>query len=290
MRRRALLGSTAALLGSGLTGCLGGSEVSEPTTETTASSTETTEYHGTTDDTPTTSQFDVELDVELERHQPGVLVMGVDSVGVRSDGREYLYYRVDVTDGVPPERTDFGFRHGNRVVSPLYDLGSGATLYRLSETDDPYYSLEGGEGWLLFELQADRESRHAAFALGSEEWPVDDATRQRLSQSEPPLTVDWGLSDEQPEDAARLAFSVTNEGDVATRFVAGLNGILIVGAHSPVAGFNREIPAGETVSWTYTHEGGDPYVASTEEESDSHYHLEWTQGEDDLYVAHAGGE
>jgi hypothetical protein len=290
MRRRALLGSTAALLGSGLTGCLGESGGSEPTTESTTSSTETTEYHGTTDDTPTTSQFDVELDVELERHQPGVLVMGVDSVGVRSDGRQYLYYRVDVTDGVPPERTDFGFRHGDRVVSPLYDLGSGATLYRMSETDDPYYSLGRGEGWLLFELRADRQSRHAAFALGSEEWPVDDAARQRLSQSEPPLTVDWGLADDQPEDAARLAFNVTNEGDVDTRFVAGLNGILIVGAHSPVAGFNREIPAGETVSWTYTHDGGDPYVASTEEESDSYYNLEWTQGEDDLYVAHAGGE
>ncbi|MXR22572.1 hypothetical protein GRX66_19075, partial [Halobacterium sp. PCN9] len=180
MRRRALLGSAAALVGSGLTGCLGGSDEPEPTTETATSSTATTgtattEYSGTTDDTPTTSQFDVELDVELERHQPGVLVMGVDSVGVRSDGRQYLSYRVDVTDGVPPERTDFGFRHGDRVVSPLYDLGSGATLYRMSETDDPYYSLGRGEGWLLFELRADRQSRHAAFALGSEEWPVGDA-------------------------------------------------------------------------------------------------------------------
>jgi hypothetical protein len=167
------------------------------------------------------------------------------------------------------------------VYSPGVD--TAGTLWRADQTDDRYTG--GGEGWLVFELPAALPAEHAAFTLGSEEWPVGDATREQLSTLAPPLSVDWGLTEEQPEDAARLAFSVTNEGDTDTRFVAALNGILLVGAHSPVTGFNREVPAGETVTWTYTHEETGPYVPSTRDESDSHYHLDWTQGAEDLYVA-----
>lgn len=287
MRRRALLASGGALLGSAFAGCLGDSGDGTATTTGTTGSTGTTESHGTTDDTPTTSQFDVELDVELELHQPNVVVLGIDSLGLRPDGYQYLFYRVDVTGGVPPERTDFGFRYGGQVYSPGVD--TSGTLWREERSDDRY-TADRGEGWLVFELPAALDAEHAAFALGSEEWPVSDTTRERLSRSEPPLAVDWELTDEQPEDAARLEFSVTNEGEHDTRFVAALTGIVIEAASSPVAGFTREVPAGETVSWTYTHEGGDPFVPSTEAESDSHYHLDWTQGEEDLYVTRADGE
>lgn len=289
MRRRALLAVGGTLLGSALAGCLDESGASATTTATsteTTSRTETTEYQNTTADTPTTTQYDVDLEVELERHQPNVVVMGIDSIDLRPKGSQYLFYRVNVTDGIQPQRTDFGFRYGGMVYSPGVD--TAGTLWRDDQSDDRY-SAGRGEGWLVFELPAALDIEHAAFTLGSEEWPVDEATRQRLSTLEAPLTVDWGLTDEQPDDAARLEFSVTNEGDSDTRFVAALNGILIVGAHSPVTGLSREVPAGDTVSWTYTNDEDDPRVPTTEAESDSHYHLDWTQGESDLYVAHADG-
>ncbi|MDH5019702.1 hypothetical protein [Halobacterium rubrum] len=287
MRRRALLAAGGSALGAAFAGCLAGSDDGNATTTGTTSRTGPAESQETTDDTPTTTQFDVDLEVAMERHQPNVVLTAVDSVGLRPEGYQYLFYHVNVTRGVPPERIDFGFRYGGRVYAPGVD--TAGTLRREEQRDDRY-TAGRGEGWLVFELPADRAATHAALALGGEEWPVDETTRRRLSEPEPPLTVDWGLTEDQPENAARLTFTVTNEGDVDTRFVAALNGILVVGAHSPVAGFNREIPAGETVSWTYIHDGGDPYVASTESESDSHYNLEWSQGEDDLYVAHASGE
>ena len=278
MRRRALLGSAAGVLSAGVAGCLTDAGSSGPATSTDADSTEPS----ATEEETTSTRLGVDLSVTLERHQPNVVVMAIDSIGLRPEGYQYLFYRVDVTDGEPPARTDFGFRYGGQVYSPGVD--TGGTLHQQEPTDR--YTAGRGEGWLVFELPAGRPAEHAALALGGEEWPVSEATRERLSTLEPSLAVDWGLTDEQPEDAARLEFSVTNEGDVDTRFVAALNGILLVGAHSPVTGFNREVPAGETVSWTHTHEETGPYVPSTKAESDSHYHLEWTQGDEDLYVTY----
>lgn len=286
MRRRALLSTGAAAASAALAGCL---DAGPPTSNDSA----TTTHAGTDDDlarTTTDSSLDVSLSVDFERVQSGVLVMGIDSVGVRANGSQYLFCHVGVTGGSPPARSEFGFRYGGDVFAPVLDVGSGASLYRDTEGDDPQYSSARGSGWLLFELPPERSAAHAAFVYGGREWPASEAIRQRLSRSEPELAVDWGLTDTQPEHSARLTFTVTNEGDADTRFVAALNGILVVGAHSPVTAFNREIPAGETVSWTYTHDGGDPYVASTAAESDSYYRLTWPRGEDELYVAHASGE
>ncbi|SEW29201.1 hypothetical protein [Halobacterium jilantaiense] len=285
MRRRALLSTGAAAVGAALAGCLDSGPATSNDSATTT--------HARTDDDivrTTDASGNVSLSVEYERVQPGVLVTGVDSVGVRSDSAQYLFCRVDVTGGEPPARSEFGLRYGGDVFAPVLDVGSGASLYRETETDDPQYSSARGSGWLLFELPVARSAAHAAFVYGGREWPASEAIRQRLSQPEPELTVDWGLTDTQPENAARLTFTVTNEGDDDTRFVAALNGVLVVGAHSPVTAFDREIPAGETVSWTYTHDGGDPYIATTEEESDSYYRLTWPGGEEEVYVAHASGE
>ena len=272
MRRRALLSAGGAALGSALAGCLDGADG---------------EHRG---DGPTDAAADVSLSLGGERVQPGVLVVATGSIGVRSNAAQYLFVDVAVTDGRPPSRSELGFRYGGDVFSPLLDVGSAASLYRAAETDDPRYGAPRREGWLLFELPRERSASHAALVSGDREWPIAGATRERLSRASPPLTVDWGLAGDQPARAAGLTFTVTNEGDVGTRFVAGLTGPLAGGARGPVAGFNREIPAGETVSWTATHDGGDPSVPSTEAAADSHYHLEWSGGEDDRYAAHARDE
>lgn len=288
MRRRALLASSGTLLGSALAGCLGGSGGSGPTT----TGARTTEYHGTTDDTPETTQFDVTLDVTLERHQPGVLVLGVDSVGVRSDGSQYLYYRVEVTDGDPPKRTDFGFRYGGDVYSPLYDLGSGGMLWRVHDGADPYYAADRGSGWLLFELPAARSAEHAALALGSEEWPVDEPVRERLAAPAPSLSLDWDAPAEQPAGESRFGFTATNDGDRDAWFVGGLNAVDVRVAHAPVAGMRRAVPAGESVSWEVTHDNGkepdDPAVGDGE--PDGRYRLDWTQGEREQQVSFVAPE
>jgi hypothetical protein len=284
MRRRALLSSAAGLLSTGLAGCLDQSD-SDPTTP--GPSGPTTEQTTRSPTTSRTTQFDASLDVEPERHQNGVAVMGIDSVGVRESGHQYVFYRVAVTDGDPPERADFGFRYGGNVLSPGVD--SGGQLWRAFNTDDRYAG-DRGEGWLVFELPDVRDAERAAFTLGNEEWPVPDWIGARLSAPEPMLSVDWGLSDDQPEDAARLTFKVTNESDADTRFVAGLNAIEIRVAYRPVEAFAREVPAGETVSWTVTHDTGKQLTTAGEDDQTGRFQLDWVQGDSYLEVKAADAE
>jgi len=287
MRRRALLAAGGAALGSAFAGCLDTSDGGNGGDGTTTDDgrTPTSTYAGTDDDlaeTTTDSAQDVSLSVDFQRVQPGILVMGVDSVGVQSDASQYLSVHVDVTDGEPPGRSQFGFRYGGDVFSPEFDLGSGALLYRAAqESDDPEYSTPRGSGWLLFELPNQRSAQHAAFVYGGREWPVDDWVRDRLEAPEPPLSLDWDAPAEQPAGESTLGFEVTNEGDVDSWFVGGLNEVDIRSAHSPVAGMLREVPAGETVSWEVTHDNGKS--AGDEDvgdgEPDGEYVLHWTGGE-----------
>jgi hypothetical protein len=285
MRRRALLAAGGAALGSALAGCLDSSSGENGGGGTTTDGGFTTTYAGTDDDlagTTTDAPGDVSLSVDFERVQPGVLVMGIDSIGVRSDGSQYLSVRVDVTGGEAPARSEFGFRYGGDVFSPLLDLGSGASLYRATEADDdPRYSTPRESGWLLFELPRERSATHAALVYGDREWPAPDAVRQRLSSPAPPLSLDWDAPAEQPAGESTLGFEVTNEGDVDSWFVGGLNGVGIRAAYVPIAGLRREVPAGETVSWEVTHDNGkaadDPGVGDGE--PDGEYVLFWTGGE-----------
>ena len=279
MRRRALLAAGGAALGSAFAGCLDSSD------DENGGGTSTSTYAGTDDDlaeTTTDAAEDVSLSVDFERVQPGVLVMGVDSVGVQSDDSQYLSVHVDVTDGEPPGRSEFGFRYGGDVFSPVLSPGSSVFLYRASEENgDPQYSIPRGSGWLVFELPSQRSAQHAAFVHGGEEWPADDWVRNRLEARAPELSLDWDAPAEQPAGESTLGFEVTNDSDRDTWFVGGLNAVNIRAAYSPVAGMLRSVPAGETVSWTVTHDNGkasdDPSVGDGE--PDGEYVLFWTGGE-----------
>jgi len=284
MRRRALLAAGGAALGSALAGCL--DTGSSDATGTTDDSPVTTAYAGTDDDdvaeTTTGPGEDVSLSVDVERVQPGVLVMGEDSVGVQSNDAQYLSVHVDVTDGEPPGRSEFGFRYGGDVFSPVLNPGSGASLYRASEENgDPQYSIARGSGWLVFELPKERAARHAAFVYGGAEWPVDDWVRNRLEAPAPALSLAWDAPAEQPAGESTLGFAVTNDGETDSWFVGGLNAVDIRAAYAPMAGLRREVPAGETVSWEVTHDNGksadDKDVGDGE--PDGEYVLFWTGGE-----------
>ncbi|MFC3477013.1 hypothetical protein [Halobacterium litoreum] len=271
MRRRSLLASGVALLGSGLAGCLGQSGDDTATESPTRSETPTTS------DTEPVTDADVSLSASVERLQPGAVVLGVDSISTVGDGSQYLYYRVDVTDGDPPDRLDFGFRYGGDIYSPGID--TGGQLWRESRTDDRY-TAERGEGWLVFELPATRAARHAALTVGSTEWPVGESVRERLGAPAPSLSLDWNVDAEQTPGETPMSFAVTNDGDRDTRFVAALNAENIDAAYAPIEAFSRRIPGGETVSWEFVHENGvaPGSNAVSDGEVDGRYTLDWTGG------------
>ncbi|NIC00315.1 hypothetical protein [Halobacterium sp. R2-5] len=286
MRRRALLASSATLLGGGLAGCLGDSGGGEPATGAPTTDSTTAEP---TESTTSQTTYDAGVSAAFERLQPNVVVLGVDSVGVRPDGSQYAFFHVAVADGDAPERSAFEFRFDGDSYPPGVD--TSGTLWRDSEGDDRYTAARGA-GWLVFELPETGDAGDAALALGGDEWSVAELVRERLEAPSPSLSLDWDAPEEQPAGTSTLGFTVTNDSERDTWFVGGVNAVEIRGAHAPVAGLAREIPARETVSWEITHENGkapgDDSVGDGE--PDGEYRLTWAQGEREQEVYFVAGE
>lgn len=286
MRRRTLLASSATLLGAGLAGCLGDSGGG---TTTAAPTPEATTEAPTTERTTEATTYDASVSASFERLQPNVVLLGIDSLGVRPKGHQYVFFRVDVTDGDPPERAAFGFRFDGERYPPGVD--TGGMLWRDSEGDDRY-TADRGDGWLVFELPETGDAGDAALVLGGDEWLVPEAVRERLEQPSPSLSLDWDVPEEQPAGESTLGFTVTNDTDRGTWFVGGVTGVGIRAAYAPVAGVVREVPAGETVSWEVTHDNGadsgDDSVGDGE--ADGEYQLSWAQGDREQTVYFVAGE
>lgn len=295
MRRRALLASGSTLLAAGLAGCLGqsGPDTDEPPTQTTAEPTNGTPTtdEPTTDRTTEQPTYDATVAPEFGRLQPGVVLVGIDSIGVHGDGQQYLFYRVEVTDGDPPERSAFEFRFDGDAYSP--DVDTSGRLWRPSEHEDWWYTADDGAGWVVFELPESGDASDAAFALGDQEWSVPESVRERLAEPAPELSLDWDVPVEQPPAESTLGFTVSNDGDRDTWFVGALNGVQMYAAVSPIRSFLREVPAGETVSWEFTHDNGTEPGSDDvgDGEPDGTYRLFWNGGrrEQEIRVVEASG-
>jgi hypothetical protein len=264
MRRRAFLASTSALLGAGFAGCSALSSESDPVRTT----------RGTTTRQPTTEQH-VSLDVSVRRLQPALVSRSDSGPTVVGDGKQYLVYRVAVTDGDPPARLDFAFRLGGRTYSPGVSTADPLWV-GLDEADR--YTADSGAGWLVFELPDEWSAKHAAFGLGSREWPVDDGIRERLAAAPPSLDLAWESVSEVTPGNTVHEFDVTNESDRDTRFV-GVMTASGLDANEPLAVFNRRLPAGSRHSFDVTVAGlpaDSPAVGDGD--SDVTYQLRWPGG------------
>lgn len=265
VRRRTVLAGTATLLSPGLAGCLGGSN---PTDSTTTGPTKTDS--ATTGSTTTASdassdpqQPDYSLSVDFERLQPAVVVLAEDGPRVLGDGHQYLFCRVDATDGDHPDRLSFAFRLGGNVYSP--GVESAGRLWR-ADGEGSRYDGDSGRGWLVFELPEAWRAIHAALSLRGTEWPVGEVIRDRLAATPPSLSiVDWRAESTDSAGDASFAFEVANDSEYGSRFVAALTEVRDVGSaggeddedteESLVGVVNEPIPAGESVSWTETWAG-----------------------------------
>jgi hypothetical protein len=217
------------------------------------------------------------LSVGRDRLQPGVAVLGIDSVGVASDGAQFLFLTVESAADDPPARSDLRFRFDGQLHSSGRTTGSGQTqVWRASNSDDRY-DADRGSGWVLFELPETGDASDAALTWEGGEWRPGDSLRTRLASSPPPLSLEWSVPETPTPGETPIGFTVINEGDRRGRFVAGVNETGIRTAYSPIAAFSRPVPPGETVSWETVHENGlepdDPAVGDGE--SDGRYVLSW---------------
>jgi hypothetical protein len=264
MRRRAFLASTSALLGTGLAGCSALGSEADPDRTT----------RGTTTRQATTSE-QVALDATVLRLQPALVSRSDSGPTIVGDSQQYLFYRVDVTDGESPARLDLAFRLGGRTYSPGVSAAEPIWV-GLDEADR--YSANTGEGWLVFELPDDWSAKHAAFGLGSREWPVGDGIRERMAAAPPDLEIAWDpLETARPGDVVH-EFDVSNESDRATRFVGVLTASGL-DAEEPLAVFNRRVPANSGHSFDVSVPGLPADSSAVGDgDSDVTYELQWAGG------------
>lgn len=271
MNRRRYVAICGAGL-AGLAGCLGGfgdgDGAGDPTTT------------GPSGRTGTTPPDGVALSVSPERLQPGVVTMtSPDSIGVRdAGGKQYLFLRLDVSAGTPPGRDDLAFRFDGAEHAPFVD--DRHRLWRAREEEADRYDAESGSGWLLFELPDRGDASDAALTWANGEWRPGERLRRRLASPPPSLALAWTVPESVPAGSEpTIGFEVANEGDVAGRFVAGLNRIGPRVAYAPILAISRRIPPGETVSWEVTdsYDVGSPGTEQTgDDEPDMTYSLDWT--------------
>jgi len=239
MRRRTLLAVCATGL-AGLAGCSSGPGGTGDGTDdnlpgTSPSPTGPPDTEGKSDGSPS---------VSLLKLQPALVTLAsADQLGVSSDDRQYLFLEVSDTDGEAPPKEGLKYRFDGATYGP--ETQTYRTYYG-RQNDEWEYTAESG-GWLLYRLPARGDATGTGLTWPGGEWQPPRSVRDRLATPAPDLT----MTAEVPKTVRHythptITFTVTNEGDVDTRFVAAVNrrGWDIVRA--PVGGVSPVVRAGET--------------------------------------------
>lgn len=242
MHRRRFLAAAGALTTTAAAGCLTGSPASDSTDRTTT--------EATTDTSTTTT---VPLSVSLDRYQPGVVAMtSPDSIGVRRGEGAALFLDVTSDGDDGPARTDFRFRFGGSMYSPVDP--DDVRLWREYGNRAGAYGVEGRDGWLLFDLPQSGDAADAHLSWSGGEWTPPRELRDRLAAG-----FDFGIEYDFPETVEHgerpgVALTVTNDADAPARYLAALNRAGPRVAHAPVETISFVLDPGETRTWTYEDE------------------------------------
>lgn len=291
MRRRSVLTATGSTL-LALAGCLGSGEAPATSTPqgTTDRTPETTDPPESSTPTPepTTRTPAVPLAVSVDAVQRGTVWLdSPDSTTVRGAADERaLFLDVSRPESVSPAdapaRDEFGLRFDGREYRPIRVDGTFG-LWR-ARTDTPYAE---GSGLLLFDLPDSGDAAEAALTWPGGEWPLPEATRKRLAAPVPPLSVDVSVPETVPlHESVPLSFEVTNQGEVATTFVAAIDRAGPYVAHYPATQLRFTVGPGETVTETVD----DDFMEPPREEEvgdgdpDATYYVAWAGGDTERRV------
>lgn len=302
MRRRTLLALSGSSI-AGLAGCLSKSPTDEAnsSTETEATATDrltttpTTEDSTTESDNSSTSEttVDASVSVSTDALQPGLVTMNTpDSIGVKETSKQYLLLQISAEGTTLPTRDDFEFQFAGANFSPT-SSEPVRPIWRFYGEEGWLYDADSGDGFVLFRLpEAANSSKTAdssnatdpseiALTWPGGEWRPDESLRERLVTPKPPLSVSVDIPDAiQTDEQPTVTITVQNEGDVAGRFVGGLNRVGPYVAHRPVARLSMLVPAGESETWELRDDSimaGDYSEEDVSDgEPDMRYYLSWS--------------
>ena len=248
MRRRALLATAGTAL-TGFSGCLSESRV---------------------------PGSDSVVSVSFDALQPGLVTLTTpDSIGVTGDAGQYLVLSVAAESETTPSTDQFAFAFDGHQYDPLPFDRVRSKPWRLRGD-------ERDRKLLFFGLPETGTAGDAKLTWEGGEWTPDGALRERLEDSLPSLDVSVSIPEAVADgESATVAVTVTNEGSVDGRYVAGLNRSGPRVAYTPLKRFSFGVPSGETITERHMER---PWNRMTEdrfgdEEPDCAYHLDWHDGE-----------
>lgn len=182
--------------------------------------------------------------------RPDALIHYTDVVGIDgSDRSQYLFLDVSVTAGDPPPRAAFRLRFDGSAASPLFP---DRQLWRFLQGSVDPYDGESGAGRMAFELPDPVGADDLTVTWPGDERRLTDETlppaiRRRLAVPSPSLSLDASIPGEVATSTdPTLSFTATNEGDVPTYFVAGVNRRGPEISYAPIIGVSEPVPPGGT--------------------------------------------
>lgn len=186
-----------------------------------------------------------------------------DSIGTWSaDATQYLHVAVAVDADEAPARRDLRLRFDGTDHEQV-DTARG--LWRSRDDEGESYDATSGKGWLLFALPATGNQDEPVLTWPGAEVAVTDdvagSLSTRLAEPAPPLSLEFEVPDVVEHGTSpELSFTVTNEGTLAGRFVAGLDRSGPSVARVPLEAISKPIPPEETVGWSVpdTYDMDDP--------------------------------
>lgn len=281
MRRRALLGLCGSAL-AGLAGCLGDPSNERPATSDPTTSDPTTQPPTTTTATPTPAT----LDLTVESLQPALIgLTSPDSIGpTRSEG-QYLLLSADVTAGTPPALEEIAFHFDGRTVAPA-SVG-GQRLWPVLDGGRSFYTAERGSGLLVFELPESGDASDARLTWPGGEWHPARTLRDRLAAPAPAFAPSVEVPESVPKnEAVSLSLTVTTEGDLPRRFVAGVNRSGPRVAYTPVEPVSLLVPPDGSKTWEHTdsYMTLEQYDGVGDDDPDMTYGFQWPGGSASRHV------
>lgn len=189
---------------------------------------------------------DARASVSFQALQTGLVALTTpDSIGVVNDDSQYLRFEATAEGSDPPEAGAFELRFAGETHT-VVGLERREEFRRYGLEASPY-SAESGEGELLFELPGSATDGDARLTYPRGEWSAEAALAERLASPVPSMAASLSVPDDaEPGAGLPVTITVENQGDVAARFIGGLNRTGPAVASTPVARVSTAAEAGAT--------------------------------------------
>lgn len=265
MKRREVL---SVLTASGMvTGCLGGE--SSKTPDSTERNTTMSTASEKTENMP--PEKDV---ISFEALQPEIVTYRTDTLAVTDDSYQYAYIRANFDAEDHPRREEFRFFFDGETYSPI--VPDNLFRERIESGYNKY-----GEGWLLFQLPETGDASDAHITVRERTWRPSESLQNRLAVKQPRLEPSVSFPDTVEQgNTPVIEVTVENRGNVAGRFVCGVERSGPSVARKPISRVSEPIPPGEKTELEVADMTRIATVSDDElndGEPDMRYWLEWAK-------------